>query len=64
MGFGGIGVLLGLLAAWLAIHATSEKILALDLEKSGTLTSTIACASFLLWLILGGALMLLHTRLF
>jgi len=64
VGFGAMGVLLGLLAAWLAIHVTSEKILALDLEKSGTLTSTIACASFLIWLILGGALMLRHTRLF
>ncbi len=61
VGFGGIGVLIGLLAAWLAIHVTSEKILALDLEKSGTLTGTIACTSFLVWLILGLLLVLRRT---
>jgi len=52
-GLPGLGVLLGMVAVWVATLAVSDRMLALGLEKSSTLTASIAGPSLLVWLIIG-----------
>jgi hypothetical protein len=59
-GLPGLGVVLGIVALWVTTQAVSDRMLALGLEKSSTLTASIAGASLLVWLIIGALLMLAH----
>jgi hypothetical protein len=62
VGFGWVGVILGLVAAWVAVQAVPDKMLELGLEKARTLTTSIAVASFVAWLVIGVLLMLVGKR--